>query len=106
MMGAVTGSQTGTAEAIEKLLARSAAYRGLSVVLRHPGPETVKWLVSQEHRRLIDIVEILRKARGGSLLEAVRRLVTALDAVSVTEWAQDYERIFGHSVQSDAPPYE
>lgn len=93
-------------QAIEELLARSAVYRGLSVVLRHPATETVKWLASREHRRLIDVVEILRKEGGGPLPEAVRRLATALDAVSITEWAQDYERVFGHSVQSAAPPYE
>lgn len=91
---------------IEELLARSAVYHGLSVVLRYPGAETVKWLASQEHRRLIDVVEVLVKETRGPLPEAVRRLVTALDAVSIPEWTQDHERIFGHSVQSVAPPYE
>ena len=91
---------------IEELLARSAVYHAFSVVLRHPGPETAKWLASQEHRRLIDIVEMLGKEDGGPLPEAVRRLVTALETVTIPEWAQEHERIFGHSVQSAAPPYE
>jgi TorA maturation chaperone TorD len=32
--------------------------------------------------------------------------VAALDTVSIPEWAQEHERVFGHSVQSTAPPYE
>ncbi len=91
---------------IEALLARSAFYHGLSMVLRHPGMETVVWLAKQEHRRLIEVVEMLRKGDGGPLPEAVRRLVTALGAVSMAEWTQEHERVFGHSVQSAAPPYE
>ena len=105
-MGQVTGGHTGTAKAIEELLARSAVYRGLSVVLRHPGPETVKWVVSQEHRRLIDVLEVLVNEEGGMLRDVVRHLITRLDAVSISEWAQEHERVFGHSVQSAAPPYE
>ena len=105
-MGQVTGGHTGTAKAIEELLARSAVYRGLSVVLRHPGTDTVKWLASQEHRRLIDVVEMLGKEGGGPLPEAVRRLVTALETVTIPQWTQEHERVFGHSVQSAAPPYE
>ena len=93
---------------IEMLLARSAMYHALSVVLRHPGAETVKWLARQEHRRLIDVVEMLGKEQedAGSLPDAVRRLVTALGVVSMTEWTHEHERVFGHSVQSAAPPYE
>lgn len=114
-----------TPQAIEELLARSACYHGLSVVLRYPGTETAKWLASQEHRRLIDVVEMwspagrnperprrgggvegLVKEEGRALRDAVRHLVTQLDAVSIPEWTQEHERIFGHSVQSAAPPYE
>ena len=105
-MGQVTGGHTGTAKAIEELLARSAVYRGLSVVLRHTGTDTVKWLASQEHRRLIDVVEMLGKEGGGPLPEAVRCLVTALETVTIPQWTQEHERVFGHSVQSAAPPYE
>ena len=47
---------------IEELLARSAMYHALSVVLRHPGTETEKWLASREHDRLHTIVEVLVKA--------------------------------------------
>jgi len=92
--------------AIEELLARSACYHGLSMMLRHPGSDTATWLASQEHRRLIDVLEMLMKEEGGVLRDAVRRLVTQLDAVSISEWVQEHERVFGHSVQSAAPPYE
>jgi TorA maturation chaperone TorD len=68
--------------------------------------ETAKWLASREHRRLVEVVEMLGKEDGGPLPEAVRRLVAALDTVSIPEWAQEHERVFGHSVQSTAPPYE
>ena len=88
------------------LLARSAVYHGLSVVLRHPGAQTAKWLASQEHHRLSDVADLLEHESGESFPEAVRRLVGALDAASVTDWTQEYERVFGHSVQGAAPPYE
>ena len=91
-------------QAIETLLARSTFYHGLSVLWRHPDEGTVKWLARRHHERLPEIIESLQ---GSScLLEACRRLATALGAASVTEWTREYERIFGHSVQSAAPPYE
>ncbi len=91
---------------IEELLARSAVYRALSFLLRHPDADTVKWLAMREHHRLPEIVEMLTKARNGQLHEAVRRLAAALDSASVSEWTREHEHIFGHSVQSAAPPYE
>ena len=91
---------------VEELLARSAMYHALSVVLRHPDADTAKWLASREHRRLIDVVEVLVGDEGEVLRDAIRHLVAQLDAVSVSEWAQEHQRIFGHSVQSAAPLYE
>lgn len=91
---------------IETLLTRSACYHALSVVLRHPDADTMQWLVLREHHRLRDVVEALAGERDGTLCASVRRLVTALDATPAAEWSQEYERIFGHSVQSAAPPYE
>ena len=91
---------------IEELLARSAVYHALSLLLRHPDTATMKWLSMREHQRLPDIVEMLTKERNGKFHEAVRRLVTVLDSASVAGWTHEHERIFGHSVQSAAPPYE
>ena len=91
---------------IETLLARSAVYHALSVLLRHPDAETVKWLAAREHQRLPEVVELTADGHAGALRDAVHRLMTQLDAASVAEWSRDYEHIFGHSVQSAAPPYE
>jgi len=81
-------------------------YHALSVALRHPGSDIATWLAGGEHHRLIDIVEVLVGDEGEVLREAIRHLVAQLDAVSISEWTQEHERIFGHSVQSAAPPYE
>jgi TorA maturation chaperone TorD len=94
------------ADAIERLLARSAVYQGLSVVWRHPDARTVTWLSKREHQRLPEIVERLSGDGSAPLLESTRRLTAALDSASVTAWTRECERIFGHAVQSAAPPYE
>ena len=91
---------------IEELLARSAGYHALSVLLRHPDAATMNWLATQGYRRLPEIIEWLQGDRSAGLVASCRRLVTAVGAVSMTEWTREYERIFGHSVQSAAPPYE
>ena len=90
---------------IEELLARSAVYRALAMVLRHPDDDTRKWLAAREHHRLLEVMALGSNGEAG-LREAARRLAAALDAASMAEWSRDYERIFGHSVQSAAPPYE
>lgn len=95
-----------TSQAIEELLARSAVYHALSMVLRHPGAETVTWLASREHQRLPEVVEMLTKERNSRLHEAARRVVRVLDSASVAQWGGEHEQLFGHSVQSAAPPYE
>lgn len=96
---------TAAADTIEQLLARSTCYQGLSVLWRHPDAGTAKWLARGDYQRLPEIIESLQ---GGSsrLRESCQRLVTALGATSMTTWTRGYERIFGHSVQSAAPPYE
>src|SRR3989338_9383680 len=90
---------------IKELLARSAVYRALAMVLRHPDDDTRKWLAAREHHRLVEVMALGSSGEAG-LREAARRLAAALDAASMAEWSRDYERIFGHSVQSAAPPYE
>lgn len=97
---------TSAADAIERLLARSAFYQGVSVLWRHPDAGTVQWLARRDYQRLPDIIEGLQGEESPLLLALCRRLVTALGAVSMTAWTREYERIFGHSVQSAAPPYE
>lgn len=94
------------ASSIEQLLARSAFYQGLAVLLRHPDAGSVPWRSQQEHQRLPSLVDVLTTQRSGRLHDAIRRLVTLLDSVSAVGWTREYERIFGHSVQSAAPPYE
>ena len=120
---------------IEELLARSAVYHALSVLLRHPTPcrvaegdrsaegracrpaaggrwgdhpdaETMTWLTTPDYRQLPELVERLTNGRGGPLREAVHRLRAALDSVSMAQWTGEHERVFGHSVHSAAPPYE
>jgi TorA maturation chaperone TorD len=91
---------------IEELLGRSAVYQVLAVLVRHPDETTRKWLLRQEHQRLPEVVEMLTKERNGQLHEAARRVVRVLDSASVAQWGGEHERIFGHSVQSAAPPYE
>jgi TorA maturation chaperone TorD len=94
------------AQNIEELLARSAVYHGLSVVLRRPDAETATWLTRNEHRRLPELIGLLERDGLAHPLEAARRLATALGSVSILEWTRGYERVFGHAVQGVAPPYE
>ena len=122
-------------DTIEVLLARSACYHALSVLLRHPptrqrpapragatpslpaegrpgrwgdhpDAQTAQWLERREHHRLPEVIAWLVGERGSEVLEPARRVVTLLDSISLEEWTRQYERIFGHSVQSMAPPYE
>lgn len=93
------------ADQIETLLARSAFYEGLSMILRRPDAKTSKWLAMQEHRRLPELAERLAKGNG-PLREAAKRLAGELDSAPVAQWLEEHRRIFGHSVQGMAPPYE
>jgi TorA maturation chaperone TorD len=97
---------TSAADMIERLLARSACYQALSVLWRHPDGGTVKWLAKRHHERLPEIIGSLHGEESPHLRKACRRLATALGAASVMAWTREYERLFGHSVQSAAPPYE
>jgi TorA maturation chaperone TorD len=92
------------AQRIEELLARSAVYRALSVLLRYPDANTAKWLVAREPHRLPEVLE--RLSAGGRLPDQARRLSSALDAAALPDLARQHERVFGHAVQGAAPPYE
>lgn len=95
-----------TTHLIEELLGRSAVYQGMSVLLRDPDADTAKWLAAREHHRLPELIERLHPDSSESLRESTLRLVSALDSASMEEWTREHERIFGHSVQGAAPPYE
>ncbi|MBI3088453.1 MAG: molecular chaperone TorD family protein [Candidatus Omnitrophica bacterium] len=79
-------------------------YHALSVLLRHPGAETVKWLVAREHHRLPEVLG--RLGDDGRLLELAGRLMKMLDTTTLPDLTRQHERIFGHTVQGTAPPYE
>ena len=96
-----TGSET---EAIETLLARSAVYGALSMALRCPDADLANWLTQKEYRRLPEIMEYLNSTT--TLLAATRRMADAVDLISLSELAEQHDRIFGHAVESQAPPYE
>ena len=89
---------------VEELLARSAVYHALSVLLRHPDATTEKWLVAREHHRLPEVLE--RSGDDGRTSEQARRLLKVLDAATLPDLTRQHERTFGHAVQGVAPPYE
>ena len=95
-----------TTQVIEELLARSACYHALSSLLRHPDAQTAQWLERREQHRLPEMMAWLAGAHGHEALDPARRVVTQLESVSLEEWTRQHERVFGHSVQSAAPPYE
>jgi len=92
------------AHVIEELLARSAVYHALSVLLRHPDAKMAKWLVAREHHRLPEVLD--RLGTDGRLSDQARRLLKVLDAEMLPDLTHQHERTFGHAVQSAAPPYE
>ena len=92
------------ANVIETLLARSAVYRALSVLLRHPDATMAKWLVAREHHRLPKVLD--RLGTDGRLSDQARRLLKAVDAATLPDLTRQHERTFGHAVQGAAPPYE
>lgn len=91
---------------IEVLLGRSAFYHGLSLLLRRPDAQILKWLAMGEHHRLSEIVPLVAAGGGEPLAEPVRRLIGEMDSTAAAEWIKAQERLFGHSVRGAAPPYE
>src|SRR3989338_5200256 len=91
---------------IEELLTRSVCYHGLSMVLRHPDAHTAEWLETRGYRRWPEVLTALTQDQGSLLVTVAKRLGAALDVAPVAAWTEEYERIFGYSVQSAAPPYE
>ena len=91
-------------QAIETLLARSAVYGALSTALRRPDADLANWLMRKEYRRLPEIMEHLSSA--DSLVASTRKMVDAFDHVSLSALSEQHDRIFGHAVESQAPPYE
>ena len=89
---------------VEELLARSAVYHALSVLLRYPDAKTAKWLVAREHHRLPEVLGQL--GADGRMSEQARRMLKMLDKAILPDLARQHELTFGHAVQGAAPPYE
>src|SRR3989338_5263581 len=97
-------SQTTESQQIEELLARSAVYRALAVLLRHPEAGLEAWVAAREHRRLLEVLERLHSDER--LLETARRLAASLERADMPELTRQHERTFGYAVQGGSPPYE
>lgn len=130
----VHSPQSTEAGTVEELLARSAVYHALSMLLRHPDANTAKWLVAREHHRLPEVLGRLgddgsatplpyrhgfaepvpakprhesgAAKQNGRLSEQARRLLNVLDSATLPNLTRQYELTFGHAVQGGAPPYE
>ena len=96
--------KTSEAGAIETLLARSAVYQALSVLLRHPDTQTATWVAAREHYQLPRVLE--RLGVDHRVVEVARDLRKLLDRATLPDLIREHERIFGHTVQGTAPPYE
>ena len=96
--------QSTEARTVEELLARSAVYHALSVLLRHPDAKMAKWLVAREHHRLPEVLG--RLGADGRMSEQARRMLKMLDSAMLPDLAHQHELTFGHAVQGAAPPYE
>ena len=90
---------------IEELLARSAVYHALGVLLRYPEATAEKWLAQGEHRQLPLLLK--RVHHQGARPEALgREVVRLLDETKFPGWVRGHEQVFGHAVQGTSPPYE
>src|SRR3989338_9838159 len=97
-------SQTTESQQIEELLARSAVYRALAVLLRQPEAGLEAWVAAREHRRLLEVLERLHSDER--LLETARRLAASLERADMPELTRRHERTFGYAVQGSSPSYE
>ena len=91
---------------IEELLARSAVYHALGVLLRYPEASAEKWLAQGEHRQLPLLLEQVHSSQGARCGELGRRVVRLLDETTFSGWVRQHEQAFGHAVQGTSPPYE
>ena len=97
---------TTTTSTIEELLARSAVYHALGVLLRYPEANAEKWLAQGEHRQLPLLLKQVDRG-GAARLDALgQRVVRLLDETSFSGWVRQHEQLFGHAVQGTSPPYE
>lgn len=92
---------------VEALLARSAVYRALAVLLKRPDAAASAWKKEGGHRRLPEVLEGLSAAgEDGRLAEGGRAAVALLERMPEEEWIRRQERVFGHTVHGAASPYE
>jgi len=93
-------------EAADLALCRSALWEALALGFRAPTRETVARLASDEGARaLAEAAAVLDAVDGTALAPLVRALAVepppTLEAVGAA-----YGRLFGHTAQGEAPPYE
>jgi TorA maturation chaperone TorD len=93
-------------DSLERLLARSAGYGALAVLLRRPDGRTAPGFSRHELERLPEVCFFLNSERNDPLPLSAHRLKKELETASVEEWAKECDRIFGHSAHGAAPPYE
>ena len=91
---------------IEELLARSAVYHALGVLLRYPEAGAERWLAQGEHRQGPLLLEQVHSSQGSRCGELGRRVVRLLDETKFSGWVRQHEQAFGHAVQGTSPPYE
>ena len=91
---------------IEELLARSAVYHALGVLLRYPEAGAERGLAQGEHRQLLLLLERVDRGGAARLEPLGRRIVRLLDETNFSGWVRQHEQTFGHAVQGISPPYE
>jgi DMSO reductase family type II enzyme chaperone len=88
----------------DELLPRSALWRTAAALFRYPRPEAAADLGESA---LWEAAERAAAALGeGPLLEAVGRARRSFEGRDAASLEEEYVRIFGHTLQAPAPPYE
>lgn len=90
----------------KELKARSVLYRALALFFRHPGKEHLKLLTGKMICEWQDAVQILNEASPNGLLKAFEAVAGNLETISLRQWTEEFERLFGHSAHGAIPPYE
>lgn len=86
-------------EAVRRARARSSLYSLLSVLFLYPEDGSFSGLSWEEAREAVAIL-----GGSGRLQEAVEAVRDAL--ADPSDLGSEHARVFGHTIQSDCPPYE
>jgi len=89
-----------------ELKARSVLYRALALFFRHPGKEHLKLLTGKMIQEWRDAVQILNEAGPNGLRKAFEAVAQSLETISLRQWTEEFERLFGHAAHGAIPPYE